>query len=205
MQQTIKKTQEIFKKLISLAVFRKDICCVYLCVVRNIMVLPTNTLNFALRIFSLIVTFFLGYLFLNFGLNDPGVQKVIFRIQLIHFEFKGLYLMYLLIAAVGFLAVTIAVSLLSINKVQIDTSTGRLTFSSILAKETVNTSEIKEYFETIKTNPYKTFRGLLLNVKGNKPIQVAGQNVKSLSDLKDYLADRNVHFGGTRKMKFPFN
>jgi hypothetical protein len=168
------------------------------------MVLPTNSLNFAMRIFFLIVTFLLGYLLINFGLKDPNVQKVIFKIREIHFEFKALYLMYLLITTVGFLALTIVASLLSINKIQIDTSTGTLIFSSILAKRTVDTREIDEYFETIKTNPYKTFHGLLINVKGNKTIQVAGQNVKSLSDLKDYLANRKVHCGGTRKMKFPF-
>jgi hypothetical protein len=166
---------------------------------------PPNSSNFIGRLFFLILTFFLGYLFINFGLKEPNMEKTIFRIKEINFEFKAAYLMYLLIGTVGFLALTIIVSLLGINKIQVDTFLNTVTFISLFSKTTININEIDEYFNTIKKNPYKVFYGLLLKLKDKRPIQLAGQNIKSLSDFRNYLTDRKINYAGQRKMKFPFN
>ncbi len=167
--------------------------------------LPTNTANFIGRLFFLVGTFFLGYLFINFGLKDPNNGQVVFRITVIHFEFKAVYVMYILIVIIIFLALTIIDSLLSINKVQIDTTLDSITFVRLFGKQTIATADINEYFETLHKNAFKGWVGLLIKTNNNKPIQVAGQNVKSLSDLKNYLNNRKIFYAGQKKMRFPFN
>ena len=167
--------------------------------------LPTNFANFIGRLFFLVGTFYLGYLFINFGLKEPNNGHVVFRITAIHFEFKAIYLMYFLILTIGFLALTIIDSLLSINKVQVDTTLDSITFVRLFGKQTIATADIDEYFETLHKNAFKGWTGLLIKTKDNKTIQVAGQNIKSLSDLKDYLSERKIFCAGQKKMKFPFN
>jgi hypothetical protein len=167
--------------------------------------LSTNSGNFIGRLFFLVVTFFLGYLFINFGLKEPNNGHVIFRITAIHFEFKTVYLIYFLIVIIGFLALTIIDSLLSINKVQIDTTLDSITFVRLFSKQTIAIADINEYFETFHKNAFKGWYGLLIKTNDNRTIQVAGQNIKSLSDLKDYLNDKKIFYAGQKKMKFPFN
>jgi hypothetical protein len=175
-------------------------------IVRNIMLtFPTNSANFIGRIFFLVVTFLLEYLFINFGLKEPNNGHVIFKISAIHFEFKAIHLMYFLITTIGFLALTIISSLLSINKIQVDTISDTITFTGLLNKRTIKTNDISEYFETIHRNRFKVFYGLLLKLKDNKTIQVSGQNIKLLPDLKDYLNNKKISCVGQKKMKFPFN
>jgi hypothetical protein len=177
-----------------------------LVVVRNTMLtLSTNSGNFIGRLFFLVVTFFLAYLFINFGLKEPKMDNVVFQITAIHFEFKAIYVMYFLIIIICFLALTIIDSLLSINKVQVDTTLDSITFIRLFSKQTIATTDINEYFETVHRNAFKSWTGLLIKTNNNKTIQVAGQNVKSLSDLKDYLNERKIFYAGQKKMNFPFN
>jgi hypothetical protein len=174
--------------------------------VRNtILTLPTNSTNLIGRLFFLVVTFFLAYLFINFGLKEPNTGHVIFQIKALHFHLKVIHFLYFLIAVIGFLALIIVASLLSINKVQIDTTADTIIFSGLLTKRTVAINDISEYFETVHRNRFKVFYGLLLKINGDRTIQVAGQNVKSLSHLKDYLNDRKINCVGQKKMRFPFN
>jgi len=174
--------------------------------VRNIMLtLPTNSANFFGRVFFLIVTFFLGYLFINFGLKEPNNGSVIFKISAINFEFKIIHIVYFLITITGFLTFTIIVSLLSFNRIQIDTTSGTITFTGLVSRKIISIRDISEYFETTHRNRFKMFRGLLLKLRDKKTIQVAGQNIESLSDLKNYLDERGINCVGQKKMKFPFN
>jgi hypothetical protein len=167
--------------------------------------LPTNTANFIGRFFFLAFTFIIGYLFINFGLKEANKGPVLFRITVIHLDFKAIYLMYFLIIIVGFLAFTIIDSLLSINQIQIDTVANIITFIKPLDKQTIATDDIKEYFETVHKNAFKSWTGLLIKTNDNKTIQVAGQNVKSLPHFKDYLKQKNIHYAGQKRMKYPFN
>ena len=169
------------------------------------MTLHTNSANFMGRLLFLVVTLFAGYIFVNFGLKDPHSGHVIFQITAIHFVFKVIYIMYLLIAIIGFLTLTIISSLLAINKVQVDTIRNTITFIGPFSKQTIATIHIKEYFETVHINTFKTWLGLLIKTGDNKSIQVAGQNIKSLSDLKNYLNANNIFYAGQKKMRFPFN
>lgn len=178
----------------------------YFYVMRNIMLtLPTNSANFIGRVFFLAVIFCMGYLFINFGLKEPNNGHVIFKITAIHFEFKAAYIMYLLILIIGFLALTILSSLLTINKVLVDTTNNTITFIGLFSKQTIATIDIKEYFDTVHQNAFKSWKGLLIKTSDNKSVQVAGQNINSLSDLKDYLNDKKIFCAGQKKMKFPFN
>ena len=167
--------------------------------------LPTNFANFIGRLLFLIVIFWMEYLFINFGLKEPNNGDVIFRISAIHFEFKVVYILYFLITIIGYLGLTIIGSLLSFNKVQVDTANGSITFVGLFNKRTISTIDITEYFETIHRNAFKVWYGLLIKTNDNKTTQVAGQNIKSLSDLKNYLDDRKISNAGQKKMKFPFN
>jgi len=169
------------------------------------MILPTNSINFLLRLFNLVVLFFLGYIFINFGLKDPNMEKILFQLKEINFHFKASYLMYFLIATVAFLAITIITSLFKVKKVHIDQVTNTVTFISMFSKRNVQVQEIEQYFETSKANTFKTFHGLLLRLKDNSTIQLADQNLKLLPSFKDYLIEQKIRCGGLRKMKFPFN
>jgi hypothetical protein len=174
--------------------------------VRNIILtLPANSANFFGRLAFLVVTFFLGYLFITFGLKEANSGHIIFKISAINFEFKVVYIMYFLIATIGFLALTIIVSLLSINKIQIDTFSNTITFIGLLTKKTITVNDINEYQETSHRNRFKIFYGLLIKLKDNTTIQVTGQNIKSLPVFKEYLNDNKINCVGQRKMKFPFN
>lgn len=173
---------------------------------RNTMLtLPTNSTNFIGRIFFLLLTFFLFYLFLNFGVKDPKGEHIVFAITLLHFEFRVKYIMYFLVCAVAYLAVLLVVSLLGVNKVQVDTVNDTIKLSSLFTSKTFPTAEISEYSQTIHRNTAKAFFGLLLKFSDGKKIQVVGQNVQRISDLKDYLIERRVPQGIGQKMKFPFN
>jgi hypothetical protein len=152
----------------------------------------------------LVLTFALGYIFIRMKLPESD-NRVIFEIPLLHFQVKPVHLLYFLIAIVCFLALIIVTSLVSINKVQIDITTDTIIFTSLFTKQTVAVDEIKGYFDTVHKNQFKVFYGLLLELRGNKTIQVTGQNVGSLSAFKDYLDKRNISCSGQRKMKFPFN
>jgi hypothetical protein len=166
---------------------------------------PTNYVNFIGRLFFLVVTFLIEYILVKFGLKDPKGEQTVFQITAIHLEFKVINLLYLLIAIMGFLSFTIVSSLLSINKIRVDTSGNTITFVGPFNRQTIATIDIKEYFETVHTNAFKSWHGLLIKTCDNKTIQVAGQNIKSVLELKNYLDDRNIFYAGIRKMSFPFN
>jgi hypothetical protein len=167
--------------------------------------LPTNSANFIGRLLFLVVTFWMEYLFINLGLKEPNNGHVIFRISAIHFEFKAIYIIYFLITIIGCLVLTIIGSLLSFNKVQIDKANGSITFVKLFNKRTIATVDITEYFETIHRNAFREWYGLLIKTNDNRTTQVAGQNIKSLSDLKEYLDVSKISNAGQKKMKFPFN
>jgi len=164
----------------------------------------SNSQNLVARVLFFLLTLILIYLFINFGLKEPNNKHVIFKIPLLHFEFKVFYVLYFIIATVLFLAVTIVVSLLSIKKVEVNTFQDSITFTSLLKKETIAINNIADYFETNKGNGYKVFYGLLLRLKDARTIQLAGQNINCLTDLKQYLDEKNITCLGQRKMKFPF-
>lgn len=166
--------------------------------------LPTNSTNIIGRIFFLTLSFFIIFLLIKFGLKDPGNEHVVFRIALIHFSFKAGYVLYILIAIIGFLILIIIVSLFSINKILIDTTINSITFFSLFRKQTIPTAGISEYHVTVHKNAFKAWHGLLIKTKENKEIQIAGQNIKSISTLRDYLTDKKILFAGEKKMKFPF-
>jgi hypothetical protein len=162
-----------------------------------------NSANFIGRVFFLLLAFFMIYIFMTLGLRESNNGPVIFSIGT--FDFKPLYLLFFIVAVICYLAVTIAASLLSINKVQVDTSINSITFVGLFTKKTIATVDISEYYQTVHSNAFKVWYGLLIKTSDNKTIQVAGQNIKSLSGFKDYLNDRKIFYAGQKKMKFPFN
>jgi hypothetical protein len=143
------------------------------------------------------------YIFMKLALKDFNNGRIIFSIGT--FDFKPFYLLCFIVLVICYLAVTIAASLLSINRVKVDTNTNTLTFIGLFSTKTIVSSDIKEYFETTHRNSFKSFHGLLLKLNDNRRIQIAGQNVGALSDLKDYLNNKRIICGGQTRMKFPFN
>ncbi|WP_205573383.1 hypothetical protein, partial [Flavisolibacter nicotianae] len=175
-------------------------------VVRNIMLLlPSNTKNFTGRIFFVLLTLFLFYLFFHFGLSDPKSERVVFTVKAIDFQFRGKYMLYLLLGIVVYLAVLLIVSLLSINRVCVDITDGAITFYGLFTERTIATTDIASYSETVHRNVAKVFYGLLINLNDGKTVQVAEQNVQNVSDLKAYLNETGIPYNGQQKMKYPFN
>jgi hypothetical protein len=163
-----------------------------------------NSTNIIGRVFFLLLTFILIYIFTNIGLKDHNMAHIIFKIPPLHFKFKVLYIMYFLIAVVIFLAVTIATSLLNINRVEVDMSTGNIRLFSPFKQKTIQINEVTNYFETIHKNAYKEWHGLLIKLKDDTTIQLTGQNINRIGDFKKYLTQKDIVCVGRTRMKFPF-
>jgi hypothetical protein len=113
--------------------------------------------------------------------------------------------MYFLLFMIAYLSVTLVLSLSGINKVHIDTNSDIIKLKSLFTSKTIAVADISEYSMTVHRNRAKVFSGLLIKLCDGKKIQVVGQNVHRVSDLKDYLSERKVPQGIGQKMKFPFN
>jgi len=160
--------------------------------------LSTNSPNFIARSFSLCLILFSEYLLIRYGMKDPGNNHTIGTI-------KAGYILYFLIALLAFALILIAFSFLGIIKVTVDKSSGTITLFSVIRKTTITTNDIDHYFITKNRTRFKVFEGLILKLKTENKIQLAGQNLLSISDFKDYLVDKKIPCKGERKMIFPFN
>jgi hypothetical protein len=169
------------------------------------MILTTNRANFFGRFIFLAGILLLAYVLIKSGLSDPKNGQIIFGVRLLHFDFKAGFIMYFMIAMVAFLIITIMASLFGINKVQVDTITNTITFFTLFTKRTISIADISEYSETVHKNAFKKFYGLQIRLNDNQAIQIAGQNVRSIADLKEYLTKQEIRYTGQEKMKFPFN
>jgi len=165
----------------------------------TMLTLNANTGNFILRGFLLILALLIGYVIFVYGRYDPANEKVIW------WKLRVIHIFYAMLWAVLFLIATIISSFLGIAKVEVDKTSGTINFKGLLFDKSISTSEIDHYFETIHRNQFKTFEGILLILKNNKTIQLAGQNLKSIAELREYLIETGVPASGLRKMKFPFN
>lgn len=62
----------------------------------------------------------------------------------------------------------------------IDEQSQQVILDGLLKRQAVPVSDINSYAVTVKTNRFKTFRGLLLELKDKKKIQLAEQNINNL-------------------------
>ncbi|RTL59326.1 MAG: hypothetical protein EKK37_13600 [Sphingobacteriales bacterium] len=167
--------------------------------------LPRNYANIIGRLVMLFLLLLIIIMIATFGLKDPYNENILFTIEPIHFIFKAAYLLYLFTALISFLMIKVLSTLLSINKILIDTNDDSITFFKPFSKKTIKANEINEYYQTTHRNNLKTWQGLIMKTNDNIEIQVAGQNIKSLIILKDYLDNKKILSSGNKKMKFPFN
>ncbi|AMR28969.1 hypothetical protein A0257_18935 [Hymenobacter psoromatis] len=94
--------------------------------------------------------------------------------------------------------------LLAINKVLINTNDDTITFIDFFNKQTIYSSDIRQYFDTVYQNGFKSWHGLLIETNDNQTIQVVEQNVKLVLELKDYLIKKGIFCAGKKKREFPF-
>jgi len=97
------------------------------------------------------------------------------------------------------------ISVFGITKVTVDKNTDTITFISWIRKQTISTKDIENYYATFHINKSTGFLGILVNAKDGKTYQLAGQNLISVADFKQYLIDKGIDYAGERKMTFPFN
>ena len=154
--------------------------------------LSPNKSNLILRTFSLMITCLIAHLLFHYGINESKSSNAIL-------------LMYLMIGIIIFLAVTIISSLLAVNKILIDSPSNTISFFGLFFKIKIRFDDINEYAETVHKIRNKIFYGVLIKLKDGRKIHSAGQNVKSLPLLKEYLSANKIKYTGQRKMRFPFN
>lgn len=163
------------------------------------LILKTNIRNVVARCFAFLLSVFIVYLIINYGFKEPHNSHVLF------WKFKVIHLLYLMIAAFLFYMFMLLLGFLSVIKVVTQTTSGEITLISIIKRETISIHDIKNYSDTIHRNGYKKWQGIILNLNSEKIIQIAGQNVDGVPDLKKYLIEKAVTCLGVRKMRFPFN
>ncbi len=159
--------------------------------------LQPNKINLGLRCVSIIFSICIIPIFVS-HLNDVDLEKIIF------WQIKLKYLLYLLGLVWIFYILTVIISLLHIIKVNVDEKMETLTVTSLFNKRTVSISNILSYNSTFHKNRYKTFLGIRLVLKDDI-IWLAGQNIRRLDELKDFLSKRGLKDIGPIKMKYPFN
>jgi hypothetical protein len=169
------------------------------------LIFPPNQFNFIARILFFILTLVLIYMFVSIGVKEPDMQDEIFRISVIGLYFKVLYLMYFLITMVVFLAVTIGASLLGVYRIEVDKDDGRIIFTRLLKKTTIQSNQILNYFQTSHRNGIKNWYGAIIQLNDQTKIQLAGQNINNMPAFEKYLATLNVVCAGKGTMRFPFS
>jgi hypothetical protein len=160
--------------------------------------LNTNIPNLIGRCFFLPLSVFGVYVFIRISREQPNINHIVF------WEFRVVHLIYFIVLMFVFLIVLILCSLFSVIKVQIDKTADTITLISLLNSRTIALSNVENYFVTIHRNAFKKWKGLLLQCTDGNTIQLAGQNLKSIGALEQYLVDKGVDCLGDRKMKFPF-
>ncbi len=163
------------------------------------LILKTNTRNIFARCFAFPFSILIVYLIIHYGFKEPNNNHVLF------WKFKVIHLLYFMIAAMLFYMFMLLLGFLSVIRVEAQIISGEITLISIIKRETISIHDIKNYFDTIHRNGFKDWQGIILYLNSEKIIQIAGQNVDGIPDLKNYLAEKGVPCSGTRKMKFPFN
>lgn len=150
------------------------------------LILPTNTSNFITRVIIVLVIPILLYAIINA-------------------HFKGGFTVIVGFFGFAFLEVIFVLSLLAINNVEIDTDNNIITFNSLFNSKIYPITAITNYNETFKRNAIKEFYGILVSLNDGTEIQIAGQNVNGISELKSYLNEKGIPGGEQQKMRFPFN
>jgi hypothetical protein len=163
------------------------------------LILKPNSGNLLLRILAITFIIVLGFPFTNLVFQDPKIGDIIF------WKIKKIHIIYFLILAMAFYIVMVLISIMGIIKVRVDTISDTISLISIFSKKTIRIKEIENYFWTTHKNSIKVFNGILLTLRQGKTIQLTGQNIKSISDFRDFLDDKKVAYAGEKKMKFPFN
>jgi len=162
--------------------------------------LRTNYSNLITRCCLLPLLFIAAYFFIHHEIQNPEANSIVFwKVNKIQLFFILVIIPYSIIIFIFLLSV------LGITNVQVDKGSGTITFTSLLSKKNIPTEDIESYYETTHTNAIKKWNGILLNLKSGKSIQLAEQNLLSISDFKDYLNEKSIPCSGKRRMKFPFN
>jgi hypothetical protein len=156
-----------------------------------------NRINLFLRCFSIVFAVFMTFIFIS-HLNEVDLEKIIF------WKVKLRYLFYLLTLVWVFYILTITISLFGIIRVSIDNEIESLTLTSLFSERRISISDIISYNSTLHKNQFKSFSGIRFAFQ-DKVIWLAGQNIKKLDELKDFLDKKGVKDNGIIKMKFPFN
>jgi len=163
------------------------------------LILEPNKANLAVRIFCVVFVTACCFPMINLALQEPNINHIIF------WKIKSVHLFYIFVLAVLCFLLLILVSISGIIKIQVDTISKTITLISFFNKRKIETKDIETYFWTSHKNAYKVFNGILLILKNGKSVQLAGQNLKSISVFRDYLDSQNIPCSGERRMKFPFN
>ena len=163
------------------------------------LILKTNTRNIIIRCSVFPFSILLLYLIIHYGFKEPNNNHILF------WKIKVIHTLYFMIAVVLIYMYALMLGLLAVLKVEIHLTSGEITFISVIKRETILIHEIKNYFDTVHLNGYKEWQGIILNLNSEKIIQIVGQNINGVSDLKNYLAENAIQCLGTTKMRFPFN
>jgi hypothetical protein len=64
-------------------------------------------------------------------------------------------------------------------------------------------SDIDGYYKTVHKTKVKTFEGLLIKLKSNKVVEVTDYNLKSITEVSDFLTNNKVLLLGDMESWFP--
>jgi hypothetical protein len=101
-------------------------------------------------------------------------------------------------------------SFFGIIRVQVDTAAGIISIKRFFSEEKKSLHEISGYYRSIYTRNYRTnylgrytsiSRGLILKTVTGESLNLAEDNLKSISDLQKYLEEKKVDFLGEKETK----
>lgn len=115
---------------------------------------------------------------------------------------KGYHLLWISILCYALAVVLIIISLLGIIQVEVDEISGTILFKSLVTKNIIYKNEITSYYSTRYLGRGIKYYGLQLNLENNKTLRLAEQNLKNLSDFKEYLTSNNIDCLGEKLLRF---
>jgi hypothetical protein len=121
------------------------------------LILKANTRNIIARCFAFLLSIFIVYLIIHYGLKEPNNNHVLF------WKFKVIHLLYFMIAAILFYMFMLLLGFLSVIKVEAQITSGEITLISIFKRESISIHDIKNYFDAIHRNGYKEWQGIIKN------------------------------------------
>jgi hypothetical protein len=158
------------------------------------LIIRTNSINLLGRFFLLFIIITLCYNLIENEIINGNNKKEI-----------GTVLIYFMLILFTYLFIIIIISFFGILKVELDKINRTIIFRRAFSVKKISTDEITCFYTTrYKGSRAKPWYGLLLKTSSNKSFKLTEQNLKELSELKEYFEEQGLKYSGEKNSFFSF-